>query len=302
MKANVTVEGAVDIHGHSGPSLFERRVDGFEFARLAAEAGMDAIVIKHHYLPSVYGVPYINRLLEREGLDIEVIGSVVLNYCNGGFNPFMVQTAIEMGAKVVWFPTIDARNHGEKSGGIGQHASLGEGGEIGAEYAGKRGLFALAEDGELKDDVKLCIEKIVRNDVVLSTGHVSFEEADRVLSYAADLGHDKMVVDHPKGYMTDFSMSQQETLIGHGAYLNYLFAHISPKFHSMTNEAFYGYVSDLGVENCVVSSDMGQIGNPHSPDALEMLGEILLEEGLTREEYRTLVEENPKRLLGLADA
>lgn len=298
MNFNVSVENAVDLHAHSDPSLFDRRLDGFEFAQLAADAGMDAIAIKHHYLPSTYGIPYIDRLLEQNNLQIEVIGSVALNYCNGGFNPFMIQTAIEMGAQIVWFPTIDARHHGRLSGSIGRHSSLTGGGQMLEEYEDKEGLYALDENGDLKESVKLCLRKIVDNDVMFSTGHTSYEEAFKMVSYAAELGHDKMFVDHPNGFVPDFSMEEQLALVEQGAYMNHIFTMIAPKGHEISNEELYRSVVDVGVENCIISSDMGQIGNPHSPDALVMMGELLLEEGLTNEEFRTLVEHNPKKLLG----
>jgi hypothetical protein len=103
MLEHVDITGAVDMHAHCRPSLYERRVDGYELASLAAAAGMDAVVMKSHYLPTVYGVPYIEQLLDRDGVsDFTVLGSVVLNYCNGGYNPNMVRTALDMGAAVVW--------------------------------------------------------------------------------------------------------------------------------------------------------------------------------------------------------
>lgn len=299
MRSNVTLEGAVDIHTHATPSLSERRGDGYEVASVAAHAGMDAVVIKHHYLPSVYGVPYIDRLLDRDDADIKVVGSVVLNYCNGGFNPFMVETAIELGAGVVWFPTLDARYHGEKCLGVGQSPGRDEPAELGPEYEGKPGLYALTEEDELTADTKLCIDKIVENDVLLAVGHLSFEETRRIVRYAADRGHDKIMVDHPTAYMTDFSLEQQHELVADGALMNYPFMQISPKTTAMNSSDFARCLRELGIKNCVVSTDVGQFGNPHSPDALELLGEILLDEGLSTSDFRTLVERNPKSLLGL---
>jgi hypothetical protein len=301
MTETTSLENAVDLHSHCSPSPFKRRVDAYEYAREAARAGMDAVVFKEHFIPTTYGVSLVERLLERDGLDIMPVGSVVLNYCNGGFNPFMVQTAIDYGAKVIWAPTIDARNHGKKTEGVGNYASLIGGGtdDIGQEYKGKSGLYALTESGELKDDVRLCIEKIADHDVALFIGHLTFEETRRMVQYADELGHDKMVIDHPNFYITDFNRDQQKKLVSMGAYMNLPYSALGPKFHWLSPEDFYNNLRDVGVDNCVVSSDVGQPGNPTSPQALQFLREILLDEGLSTEEYRTLTVTNPKSILGI---
>jgi hypothetical protein len=299
MHSNVDVDGAVDIHGHSNPSIFERRVDGYEFASLAAQAGMDAIVIKQQHFPSVNCVPYIDRLLERDSLDIQVIGSLVMNYWCGGTNPFAVQLAIDYGAKIVWFPTIDARSHREKTGWIGGQDSLSGDGTKGEEYETISGLTVLDSDDKLTDEAKLCVRKIVDSDIAFSTGHLSFEEAEKLIAYAAEFGHDKMFVDHPTAPMTEFSDEQQQKLADHGAYMNYIFGSLSPRYHWLSGSELLEQIRSVGVDNCVVSSDMGQPGNPHSPDALRMTGEILVDEGLSKDEFRTLVKTNPKKLVPL---
>lgn len=301
MQQTVSIEGAVDLHGHCGPSPFPRRVDGYEFAYEAGVAGMDAVVFKEHFLPTVYGVPFIERLLKRDEVDIEPFGSVVLNYCNGGFNPFMVKSAIDYGAKVIWAPTIDAKNHGEKYQGVGAYAALvgGAEDEIGAEYEGKEGIYALTEDGELKENARLCVEKIVDNDVAFFIGHLSYEETYALVECAADLGHDKLVIDHPNYFITDFDREQQKELTSMGAYMNFPFNAISPKYHWIDYTDLYDNIRDIGIENSVVSSDVGQIGNPSSPESLRMLGELLLEEGISEKEYKTLVETNPKKILNM---
>lgn len=302
MTGTIDLEDAVDVHTHCGPSPFKRRVDAYDLALKAAGAGMDAVVFKEHFLPTAYGVPFVEKLLSRDGVvDFTPIGSVTLNYCNGGFNPFMVQMAIEYGARVIWAPTIDARNHGEKHEGIGSYAALIGAGEeeIGKEYEDKSGLYALEEDGELTDDVRLCIEKIAENDVALFIGHLSYPETKAMVEYAADLGHEKLVIDHPNFFVTDFDASQQAELVDLGAYMNFPYAALGPKFSWLSPDEFYGSIREVGVENAIVCSDVGQPGNPNSPEALRLLGEILVDEGLSVDEYRSLVEYNPKDVLGL---
>lgn len=295
MVEHVSINGAVDMHSHVGPSLFERRVDGYEFAKQCAEAEMDAVVMKEHYLPTVYAVPFIERLLANAEEEIEVIGSVVLNYCNGGFNPFMVQTAIEYGAGVIWAPTIDAKNHGDKTAGVGKFLGVEE---VPEEYENVTGLTPL-EDGELTRDARLCIKKIVDADIVLAIGHLSFPETKAMVEYATEIGNAKIMIDHPLFEITGFSLTEMETLVSMGAYLNFPYCGLGPQFRWTSPEEIYEHIDHIGIDHCLVSSDVGQLGNPSAPDALTIMGELLYSQGLSADDFRTLVERNPKKLLDL---
>ena len=58
-------------------------------------------------------------------------------------------------------------------------------------------------------------------------------------------------------------------------------------------------IRKLGVENYIISSDLGQQGNPLHPDGLAMTAKWLRSEGFTEQELNRLMKENPARLLGL---
>lgn len=295
MSDRVEATSTVDIHTHVGPSPFDRRVNGYEAAIEAGGAGMDAIVMKEHFFPTAYATPYIDRLLEQDDIDIEVLGSTVLNYCNGGFNPFAVQAAIDYGASVVWGPTIDARHHANQTGELGAFLNV----EAGKEYADKEGITALDSDSDLRDDVRLCIEKVAANDIVLALGHLSFEETRAIAGYATDLGHEKILIDHPNYAVTDLDRDQQAELVALGAVLNFPFMAISPKYHWIGSDRLAQNIREIGVDNCVISSDVGQQVNPSVPESIRIFGEVLLSEGFSISEFRAMAEQQPKRLLGL---
>ena len=103
------LEGAVDLHCHSGPSPFPRRMDHVEAARMAESEGMRAIVVKSHHHPTVMDLRAMEPQLA--GIKTKVFGSIALNSMVGGLNPSAVDLALAMGAKVVWFPTISAPRH-----------------------------------------------------------------------------------------------------------------------------------------------------------------------------------------------
>ena len=98
------LEGAVDMHCHSGPSPFPRKMDHVEAAKQAESVGMRAIVVKSHHHPTVMDVRAMAPQLAK--VKTQVFGSIALNSMVGGLNPSAVDLALKMGARVVWFPTI----------------------------------------------------------------------------------------------------------------------------------------------------------------------------------------------------
>lgn len=85
MKERVDLEllqGAVDIHIHSAPSLFQRH-DTLEIVKEAHKVGLRAVVLKNHHICTVDRANAARR--EIKGIDVS--GSLVLNYANGGINP-----------------------------------------------------------------------------------------------------------------------------------------------------------------------------------------------------------------------
>jgi hypothetical protein len=55
----------------------------------------------------------------------------------------------------------------------------------------------------------------------------------------------------------------------------------------------------VGIKKCIISSDMGQIGNPSPSEGLRDFCRLLLDEGISEEDLRMMGEINPRRLLGL---
>ena len=98
------LDGAVDLHVHSYPCVFQRRVDDRQAAQAAQDAGMAAIVLKCHHESTVSRA----YLIQQEFPDLKVFGGVVLNQFVGGINPGAAEVGLRLGAKEIWMPTIDA--------------------------------------------------------------------------------------------------------------------------------------------------------------------------------------------------
>lgn len=291
MRTSELLDGAVDIHVHSSPDCFERMFRHDGLAEHARDYGLDGIVVKSHHGVTADRVPFVEELVD----GIDVYGSLTLNHPVGGLNPAAVETALEYGAKEVWMPTIDAKSHAEHYGTAGEYGR-------GLPIAWERRVHddpmtVLDDDGDLKPDVVEIVELLAEDDVLLSCGHLAYDEILALLDAADDAGLEKVVVDHPNISFMDFSLDQQAEMVARGARMNYVCAELSPRWYSLSPETFAANIRELGVENAVVSSDGGQLSNAPPGEMLRGTVQLLLEEGFSESEVRTLFVDTPKELV-----
>ena len=108
--ADELLTGAIDMHCHCYPEFSlkaMKRMEDDEWAALAARAGMRGAVLKSHFWPTMTNVYYLRKQLP-EGF--RLFGSITLNVNCGGLEPYAVEAAASLGAKVVWMPTWSAEN------------------------------------------------------------------------------------------------------------------------------------------------------------------------------------------------
>ena len=138
--------GMIDMHIHSSPDATPRWADDLTMARLAHDAGMRAIVIKSHHTITADRA----RIAETVISGMRVFGGLALNSAVGGFNPYAVEAAAQMGAVEIWMPTRSA-----------------------AHIIGKTGFSVLNDYGELRKEIKPILEIIRDQGMILATGHIS---------------------------------------------------------------------------------------------------------------------------------
>jgi hypothetical protein len=86
---------------------------------------------------------------------------------------------------------------------------------------------------------------------------------------------------------------------GMGAYIEFVYnALIGPK-KSLNISDYVPAIRAVGPEHCILSSDLGQAGNPLHPDGLEAFFSGLRDQGFTVGEIDRMAKTNPARLLGL---
>ena len=104
--------GAVDLHCHSGPAAMPRILDHHEALLDCANAKFSALLYKDHFYLGVAHAMILEKLFPDTG--VKLFSGIALNNASGGINPHAVNHAINIGAKIVWLPTLSAANHIEK--------------------------------------------------------------------------------------------------------------------------------------------------------------------------------------------
>jgi len=203
----IDLDGAIDLHVHSAPDVYPRRLDDVEVVRAAEAAGMRAILLKSHHTLTAD-----RATLAQTHTEIEVKGGLALNLTVGGINPVAVETALAFGARQIWMPTIHARN--------GLETAVGEMFEAEARK-GHAGLVPFDESGNPIAGLLPILEMIRDADAVLGTGHLAPEESLKLLQLAGEMNLKRLLVTHPNMSFTKFSSAQMKRAVELGAYLEF---------------------------------------------------------------------------------
>jgi hypothetical protein len=271
--------GVIDIHVHCAPDSTARSIDAIDLARLAKSRGMRGLVLKNHYEPTA-SLAYVVR---KEVPGIEVFGGVDLNLSVGGMNPSAVEhMAATTGGygRFVWMSTFDS--------------------EAQVRYSKQdRPFVRVSQNGQLLPETKQVIALIAKDDLVLATGHPTAEEALMMIREGRNQGVKHMVVTHAMIAPIHMSDAQMLGAAKMGAYIEFVYNGLIGSYKEFTFKDYARAIRYVGVEHCILASDMGQPANPLHPDGLLALFDGLKKEGITEAEISRMAKENPARLLGL---
>ncbi|MCL6472953.1 MAG: cytosolic protein [Firmicutes bacterium] len=287
--------GAYDTHLHIEPDLIARRTDDLSLAREFVALGWKGFVLKSHYFPTVERAKVVSAAVP----GVHVIGAVALNHTCGGFNPVVVDVAGRAGARVVWLPTVDAANESPD-----RQAQRGERhqpfwAKIQSEIRGKGfappPLSALDETGQLRSEVRTCLEIVAEYDMVLATGHLARHEIYAVVAAAREAGVRRVVVTHALFPSEGLSVDDQVRLAEMGAYIE----HCYTTFYTgkCSWETLFAAVRAVGPDRTLLSSDLGQKTNPPVVEGLADFASRLIEAGFPREGVRRMMVDNPAQLV-----
>lgn len=284
----VSMKGVIDMHVHTNPDLRLRAYDDFELCDAAVRVGARAIVIKTHLGNTANRAYLTNRYNERVNgkNNFTMFGSATLNRCIGGINTVAVENALKLGAKVVWLPTSSARNHLEKLG------------------KSTEDCVDVVRNGEIVPELKKVLELVKAYDAVLGTGHISVPEIFTVTKAAREMGVQKIVVTHPEWWIVNMTLEEQERIVReYNVILERCYA------QNKGVGAGNGYLSNLpgnleviqkiGYKNVLISTDGGQVENPHWELAEEEYLQYMADHGIPEEHIRYMSHDLPCWLLGI---
>jgi hypothetical protein len=286
------MQGAVDMHIHSAPSLFPRLVDHVEAAEGAKAMGMKAVVLKEHHGYTSDRMYFVRKLVS----GIQVYGGVVLNNAVGGINPFAVEAAIDLGAKIVWFPTLSAKNHLDQMGGPEFGSSMQQKAK---RKMVEKPLTVLDEKDHLLPEVFEVIELIAAHDIMLATGHLSIPEVRPLIKAAKEGGVKRLYLNHPE-YIINGTIEEQKELAQRGVFIEHLAIFMYPMWPTKAGiNGIVEMIKAVGPERTVLATDLGQIHNPPPWEGLRMFLRVLLEKGIPKEHLKKMIQDNPSYLLNI---
>ena len=314
--------GAIDIHVHAGPHIFSspRRVDPVQAAIQARDAGMEAIVFMDVFEMSNGTAWIVNRVVP----DFKTYGGLILNTVYGGMNPRAVKTAINYG-------------DGAKYISFGAHSTYfqasREGGMVDGEFIPLSELYPRFKAEELDRCIRIPLDEapgpeldeilqlIASNPhTYMNTGHVSVEEAIRLVDLAKEYDIKKVLV--ASAVTKIATIEQLKYMADKDALIEYTLAAYThttpiPKTHYYVEREYASIdegmeegpqggvrlvaerIQELGADHCIIATDFGVYTLPRPVEGLREFIACLLDLGIPVEDIRKLVKTSPERLLGM---
>jgi hypothetical protein len=271
------LKGIIDMHAHVGPATalsLSRTMDAIEATQLAARHGMRAINLKQHYLETASWAYLVSRMVP----GIKVFGGIALNRSVGGLNVNAVeQVATFAGGfgRVVYMPTFESEHYNP----------------------GSPIAVPVSKDGKLLPAVYDVLKVVAKYDMALSTGHSSSAESLMIIRAARDAGVKRIFVQHPAINRIDMPVEMQKEAAKMGALLEYVLG------EGITNQKAFehwtGLIKQVGTENVVIGTDLGQWGRSTPTDGYKVMIPRMLKAGFTQAQLDRMMKTNPARVLGL---
>ncbi len=273
-------KGSIDMHIHPGPDpLAERPVDSVRVAEIAEQAGMKGIVLKSFSYNTVSDAYLIEKNMTS---GLRVFGSVVIGYTTTGGLARTIEAMAKIGCKVVWFPAMDSRWC--------------------QSYLGKEGgICILKDDGTLKDEVLDILDVVKQYNMVVCSGHMSYEESTKMFDAAIQKGITKMVATHPLAELSRFTLEQIQELAAKGVYIEHVYGTLMPRLGSMDPSDYVDCVKLVGAEKCIMGTDLAQVWDMPPADGMRHFIAMMIQFGCTPNEVEMMSKKNPAKLLDMEE-
>lgn len=272
------LRGLIDLHVHTSPDTRPRRLDDLAQARLAHEVGAAGVLFKSHFEPTMHRA----AAAQAQVPGLRLFGALVLNETVGGLNPAAVETAAQLGARVIWMPTLDAANH--------------------RRHAGGSGGIELMVDGRLHPAVGPILSIVARHNLALATGHLSPAEIAALVPKAFEAGVRRVVITHPEHSVVGLSIAAQTRLVAEfPVVFERCYAQPTPHGYVENFEANIAALRALGPGSSYLSTDCGQVENTPWDEAWRRIAARYAAAGFSPEAFIHLTQRMPAWIVGLTD-
>lgn len=274
------IEGAVDTHVHPFPSPFPRRMGIIEAAKDAAAAKYRAIIAKSHHHSMVPDILALNEAGISD-IPVKVFGGVALNNQVGGLNPYAVDLCMNLGGRIVWFPTLASPAHVAH---VNEEQSHGRPGFVQATITVRPDvpISILDESGKVKPEVMDICEQIAFHDVILCGGHLPASEIDKLIPAAQGVGVQRILCSHPQ-FIVGATPEICAEWAKKGVYIEHSVGMYGDAFNRgrqrWTFDELKAYIKAATPGQTVLVSDTGQKNNDRPVDAIRGVIKQLLEDG-----------------------
>src|ERR1043165_920942 len=285
--------GAIDLHCHSGPAAMPRILDHHEALMDCAEAKFTALLYKDHFYLGVSHAMILEKLFPETG--VKLYSGVALNNASGGINPHAVNHAINIGAKIVWMPTLSAANHIVKAATEAKTFP-----KTAKKMLDPIPLSALDASGKLSDDTKQVLDLIAEGDIILAGGHLPASELHMVFAEGKKRGVKKMMVNHPT-YLVGCTDEDIRQMVRIGVYMEHsICMFVEGKAHKYGPDKLAHLIEVAGVDHTVLCSDHGLTGSPRPVDGYRQIVRQLLDLQFSAADIRSMISRNAAGLLNMA--
>lgn len=288
------LHGAIDSHVHCAPHINARTVSVFDAVREAAEAGLVGLGIMDVFA-NTSGLAAL-AMRELRHLGVDVFGGIILEPYVGGVDARVVENALKMGygpgtgARFISLPCHHTRFVAQSERRPPDYVAA---------------CFHWPEREPLPDALKAIFDRVAAAGVVFNTGHVTGEEAVRLVEAARRHGIERILC--PASY---FSLAEARATASHGAFLEFSFFVLSHataigqtmidgekhRFPPVTLDSVVEKIRAVGPEKCVLSSDSGSYVLPPPVEAFREMIVMIQSAGFSDDDMRRMIARNPASL------
>jgi hypothetical protein len=222
---------------------------------------------------------------------IRIFGGITLDHQAGGLNPAAVESALRLGAKVVWLPTL----------GSVQDYRSGLARDLGYPAPG---IAVLDDSGKLVPAAFEIARLVLEYGATLATGHTT---ADEHYAVVREFGREaRILVTHAgtRSAGPNLSPAQCRDLASLGATIELTALCCTPVLGNPADKTvpeMLAMIETVGPERCTLASDYGwSDALPHPAGGLRDFFDALWTHGVPEAQLVRMARDNPARLLGLA--